>query len=82
MSRRHRSTTPPDVAAAYRAAGRNPEAVTIERMSGACTSPQETAFEIPAELFEACRQLRLPQDHARSLGLFAEDRDLKEHAGL
>jgi hypothetical protein len=75
MAKRYDCTNPPDFAAAYRAAGRTREANTLERAASASPRPQD-AWEIPTELLDACRQLKVLQDQARSLGMFMDDREL------
>ena len=74
-NRNHENTNPIGAADAYRAAGRNREAQTLERMASACGLP-ESAPPIPRQLLEALRELQSVRVHARSLGLFVESRDL------
>ena len=77
MARRRNRTRSarPDFAAAYRAAGRTREAEIAERTGSASLVPEEPSLLTP-ELLEVCRQLKVVQDRARSLGMFVEDRDL------
>lgn len=77
MAKRHNRTNSsrPDFAAAYHADARTREAETAERAASASTPPKEASLLSP-ELLELCRQLKVVQDHARSLGIFVGDRDL------
>lgn len=77
MAKRHNRTrsSRPDFATAYRAAGRKREAETAERAASASSPPEDASLLTP-ELLELCRHLKVAQDHARSLGIFVDDRDL------